>query len=125
MTHSPSLPPYESFDGCRPLPCPLSCRADKVNGRAQRRAAHHRRRQDMYETATAKALRLRRAALVAALVAVGLVLPVFLAGLVAPPAYAASHTFTVTTTADIGDNNPDGVCDSCSLREAIQENNFN
>ena len=75
--------------------------------------------------ATSKVVRLRRAALVATLVAVGLVLPVLLAGLVAPPAQAASHTFTVTTTADIGDSNPDGVCDSCSLREAIQENNFN
>ena len=75
--------------------------------------------------ATSKVVRVRRAVLVATLVAVGLVLPVLLAGLVAPPANAASHTFTVTTTADIGDSNPDGVCDSCSLREAIQENNFN
>jgi CSLREA domain-containing protein len=97
--------------------------ADTTNGQAPK-VTPKRRRQDMYQTATTKAIRLRRAALVATLVAVGLVLPVLLAGLVAPPAQAASHTFTVTTTADIGDATPDGVCDSCSLREAIQEADF-
>ena len=33
-------------------------------------------------------------------------------------------TFNVTTYIDISDSTPDGSCDSCSLREAIQEANF-
>src|SRR5262249_32672988 len=38
--------------------------------------------------------------------------------------FSQATTFIVTTTADIADPDPDGVCDSCSLREAIQEANF-
>jgi CSLREA domain-containing protein len=34
-------------------------------------------------------------------------------------------TFTVNSTADTGDASPDGTCDSCTLREAIQEADFN
>jgi CSLREA domain-containing protein len=34
-------------------------------------------------------------------------------------------TFTVNSIADTGDATPDGTCDSCTLREAIQEANFN
>src|SRR6266850_112972 len=40
------------------------------------------------------------------------------------PAPAWAATFNVSTYADISDPTPDGVCDSCSLREAIQEANF-
>jgi len=40
---------------------------------------------------------------------------------IAPIAGAA--TFNVSTYADISDPTPDGTCDSCSLREAIQEAN--
>ena len=48
-----------------------------------------------------------------------------------PPARAAV-TFTVTSTGDVGDAEPEGACDSnptwleveCTLREAIQEANF-
>ena len=36
---------------------------------------------------------------------------------------AAAATFTVTVYADLSDSVPDGTCDSCSLREAIQEAN--
>ncbi len=39
------------------------------------------------------------------------------------PAAMRAATFSVTTYADISDATPDGVCDSCSLREAIQEAN--
>jgi CSLREA domain-containing protein len=39
------------------------------------------------------------------------------------PAHAAT-TFTVNSTADTGDATPDGTCDTCTLREAIQEANF-
>ncbi len=41
------------------------------------------------------------------------------------PAYAAGTTFTVNSTADTDDATPDGACDSCTLREAIQEANAN
>jgi len=37
------------------------------------------------------------------------------------PAHAA--TFTVNSTGDTGDATPDGTCDACTLREAIQEAN--
>ena len=47
-----------------------------------------------------------------------------LAALPARPA-RASATFTVTSTADTGDATPDGVCDTCTLREAIEEANAN
>jgi CSLREA domain-containing protein len=40
----------------------------------------------------------------------------------ARPAHAA--TFIVNSTADTGDATPDGTCDTCTLREAIQEANF-
>ena len=40
----------------------------------------------------------------------------------AKPAHA--KTFTVNSTADTGDTTPDGTCDTCTLREAIQEANF-
>ena len=43
--------------------------------------------------------------------------------LAAGPAHAAT-TFTVNSTADTGDATPDGTCDTCTLREAIQEANF-
>ncbi len=36
---------------------------------------------------------------------------------------AQAATFTVTIYDDVSDATPDGVCDSCSLREAIQEAN--
>ena len=39
-------------------------------------------------------------------------------------ATATAASFNVTTYADVSDATPDGVCDSCSLREAIQEANF-
>jgi trimeric autotransporter adhesin len=39
------------------------------------------------------------------------------------PVHAAT-TFTVNSTADTGDATPDGTCDTCTLREAIQEANF-
>jgi trimeric autotransporter adhesin len=42
--------------------------------------------------------------------------------LTAKPAHAV--TFTVNSTADTGDATPDGTCDTCTLREAIQEANF-
>src|SRR5215203_1775085 len=87
---------------------------------------------------TQKVLRLRgsatrkaRVALAATFVAAALVLPSLAAGLVAPPAHA-STTFTVNSTSDIGDPNPnDGQCvipdfsgvDHCSLRAAIQNAN--
>ncbi len=41
----------------------------------------------------------------------------------AKPAHAAT-TFTVNSTADTADTTPDGTCDTCTLREAIQEANF-
>lgn len=40
----------------------------------------------------------------------------------AKPAQAAA-TFTVNSTADTEDATPDGVCNTCTLREAIQESN--
>lgn len=40
----------------------------------------------------------------------------------AQPAHASS-TFTVNSTADTEDATPDGACNSCTLREAIQEAN--
>ena len=40
----------------------------------------------------------------------------------AQPAHA-STTFTVNSTADTGDATPDGACDTCTLREAVQEAN--
>lgn len=42
---------------------------------------------------------------------------------VASPAWAT--TFTVNSTADTGDASTDGTCDSCTLREALQEANAN
>ena len=36
---------------------------------------------------------------------------------------SASTTFTVNSTGDTGDATPDGTCDTCTLREAIQEAN--
>jgi CSLREA domain-containing protein len=36
----------------------------------------------------------------------------------------ADTTFTINSTADTGDATPDGTCDTCTLREAIQEANF-
>jgi CSLREA domain-containing protein len=42
---------------------------------------------------------------------------------VASPAWAT--TFTVNSTADTGDTTPDGACNTCTLREAIQEANTN
>jgi CSLREA domain-containing protein len=95
----------------------------------------------MYTAATTEpvgagrsAARKARAALVAGLVAVGLLLPVLVAGSVATPADAAegSHTFTVTRIDDRADANPgDGICSItttstgpfCTLRAAIQEAN--
>ena len=44
--------------------------------------------------------------------------------LLAPPARASS-TFIVDSIDDTGDADPDGVCSSCTLREAIQEANAN
>ena len=43
--------------------------------------------------------------------------------LLANPAHA--KTFTVNSTADTGDATPDGTCNTCTLREAIQEANPN
>jgi CSLREA domain-containing protein len=43
--------------------------------------------------------------------------------MLASPAWAT--TFTVNSTADTGDATPDGTCDTCTLREAIQEANAN
>jgi trimeric autotransporter adhesin len=42
---------------------------------------------------------------------------------VANPVWAT--TFTVNSTEDTGDTTPDGTCDTCTLREAIQEANAN
>jgi trimeric autotransporter adhesin len=42
--------------------------------------------------------------------------------MVTSPAWAT--TFTVNSTADTGDTTPDGTCNTCTLREAIQEANF-
>ncbi len=58
------------------------------------------------------------------LLAAGLLAAAVLAGGLGPtmPAYA-STTFTVTSTADTGDDTPDGTCEGCTLREAIQEAN--
>jgi hypothetical protein len=84
--------------------------------------------------ATSILVRVRRAALVVALVAVGLVGPVLLAGLVAPSAHAATTTtphIVVNSKLDGDDLDPnDGVCDAtaslditCTLRAAIQQAN--
>ena len=43
--------------------------------------------------------------------------------MVASPAWAT--TFTVNSTADTGDTTPDGTCDTCTLREAMQEASAN
>lgn len=40
------------------------------------------------------------------------------------PAFLGAVTFNVNIYTDVADITPDGVCDSCSLREAIQEANF-
>jgi hypothetical protein len=96
----------------------------------------------MYTAATTKALRAgrytaarkARGILLAALIAVGLVLPVLVAGLVTPPAHAGTTTpppIVVTFNGDQGDLDPnDGVCDfstatsqDCTLRAAIEEAN--
>jgi CSLREA domain-containing protein len=45
-------------------------------------------------------------------------------GLFAPPVHALD-TFTVNSTSDAEDATPDGACDACTLREAIQEANAN
>jgi CSLREA domain-containing protein len=56
--------------------------------------------------------------------AAGFLVVAMLAGGLAPAVPAdASTTFTVTSTADTGDDTPDGTCDQCTLREAIQEAN--
>ena len=55
----------------------------------------------------------------AALVVAGLMLVAL-----SSPAHA-STTFTVNSTANTRDSSPDGTCDSCTLREAIQEANSN
>ena len=87
----------------------------------------------MNSVATTKVARVRKTALVATLVAVGLVLPVLLAGLVAPSAHAATTTphIVVNSAFDLADTDPsDRVCDAdfapgevCTLRAAIQEVN--
>ncbi len=59
-----------------------------------------------------------RVLLIAALAAV-----VSLVGLDAQPGLAVT-TFTVDSTANTGDASPDGACNACTLREAIQEANF-
>jgi len=77
------------------------------------------------------ASRKARAALATVLVAATLVLPPLAAGLLAPPAHAASNTFTVNSASDFADVKVgDGVCDAdfatgnlCTLRAAIQEAN--
>src|SRR5215208_1068474 len=118
---------------------PLVCEADTVNGPSPR-GRPKRRRQDMQNTAaTSGKLRSRwsaasrkaRAALATVLVAATLVLPPLAAGLLAPPAHAASNTFTVNSASDFADVKVgDGVCDAdfatgnlCTLRAAIQEAN--
>jgi trimeric autotransporter adhesin len=91
--------------------------------------------------ATSKVVRVRRyaarkasVALVVALVAVGLVGPVLVVGLVAPPADAATTTtphIVVNSELDWADLDPnDGICDAtasldinCTLRAAIQQAN--
>ena len=45
-------------------------------------------------------------------------------GIAEKPTHAAT-AFTVNSTADTGDATPDGTCDTCTLREAIQEANAN
>jgi CSLREA domain-containing protein len=45
-------------------------------------------------------------------------------GLRAPPAHALD-TFTVDSIADTGDDVPEGACEACTLREAIQGANAN
>jgi CSLREA domain-containing protein len=57
------------------------------------------------------------------ILALGIVLAVFWAAmmLVAEPANAS--TFSVNSTGDTGDSTPDGTCDNCTLRHAIQEAN--
>ena len=47
-----------------------------------------------------------------------------LIGLVLEAKPAQADTFTVNSTGDAEDATPDGTCDSCTLREAIQEANF-
>jgi CSLREA domain-containing protein len=58
-------------------------------------------------------------------VGIALVAALVMVVLLAPPAYAAPSTFTVNSTADTGDATPDSTCDTCTLREAIQEANAN
>jgi CSLREA domain-containing protein len=52
-----------------------------------------------------------------------MVLSLLVASGIALPAHAASSTFTVTSIADTGGATTDGTCDTCTLREAIQEAN--
>jgi hypothetical protein len=94
----------------------------RQTGEPPRKAAHYRRRLDMYETATTRALRLRkeaarkaRVALAAAVLAAALVVPPLVVGLVASPAHAET-TFLVTNTNDSG---------AGSLRQAILDVNAN
>src|SRR6186997_714434 len=60
-------------------------------------------------------------------VAAGVVLgaSVLVVGTLAGVASAAPLTFTVNTVSNVDDATPDGVCNSCSLREAIHEANVN
>jgi CSLREA domain-containing protein len=44
-------------------------------------------------------------------------------GPVGDVAVAGSSTFVVSSTADTGDSSPDGACESCTLREAMEEAN--
>jgi CSLREA domain-containing protein len=53
-----------------------------------------------------------------------LVALVMAVGIAERPTHAAAP-FTVNSTADTGDATPDGTCDTCTLREAIQEANAN
>jgi trimeric autotransporter adhesin len=69
-----------------------------------------------------KAMRLQRARTFTFCILAVLVAVLIGPGLEAGPAHAAT-TFTVNSTADTGDATPDGTCDTCTLREAIQEAN--
>lgn len=56
-----------------------------------------------------------------------LVVTVAMLAMAGSPAWAQtfSQIFVVDSTADTGDATPDGLCDTCTLREAIQEANAN
>src|ERR687886_895255 len=99
-----------------PPPCwPPIVSGRQLNGRTPRKAAHYRRRQEMTYTAQAsKTLGLRRSAarkarvaLAATAVAAAFVVPPLVAGLVAPPAQAATTTtFGNPSQIQIEDNGP-------------------